>query len=98
MPNNEVKNFIDKLSAGKNADAGDAFKAALRDKVGDALDQRRQDIAGTMFTPTSYSDKKPEAAVPGQFNPDGSITNIDGTVGQTASELLASTKPELSDI
>ena len=29
----EVKNFIDKLSAGKNVKAGKAFKDALRDKV-----------------------------------------------------------------
>ena len=33
-----VKNFIDNLEAGKNADAGEAFKSALRDKMGNALD------------------------------------------------------------
>ena len=44
----EVKNFIDKLGAGKNAEAGDAFKDALRAKVGDALDQKRQDVAGRL--------------------------------------------------
>ena len=33
-----VKKFIDDLSNGKNADAGEAFKDALRAKVADGLD------------------------------------------------------------
>ena len=33
--------FIDKLQQGKNADAGEAFKDALRDKVASALDKQR---------------------------------------------------------
>ena len=44
-----VKNFIDNLEAGKNADAGEAFKSALRDKMGDALDARRQELAASLF-------------------------------------------------
>tara|TARA_B100000085_G_scaffold351_1_gene382 strand:+ start:75 stop:263 length:189 start_codon:yes stop_codon:yes gene_type:complete len=35
-----VKNFIDKLASGNNADAGEAFKDALRAKVADGLDKR----------------------------------------------------------
>jgi hypothetical protein len=31
--NDNTKNFIDQLSNGNNADAGEAFKDALRDKV-----------------------------------------------------------------
>ena len=49
MPNQEIKNFIDKLGAGKNAEAGDAFKDALRDKVGDALDTSRKEYASSLF-------------------------------------------------
>ena len=45
-----VKNFIDKLQSGDNADAGEAFKNALRDKVGDQLDTARQNLAANMFT------------------------------------------------
>jgi hypothetical protein len=93
----EVKNFIDKLSAGKNAEAGDAFKDALRAKVGDALDQKRQDVAGNMFNASAFSDKKPEVATPGQFNQDGTITNADGTVGQTGAEMSAATAPEVAE-
>ena len=35
-----VKKFIDDLSNGKNADAGEAFKDALRAKVADSLDKQ----------------------------------------------------------
>jgi hypothetical protein len=93
----EVKNFIDKLGAGKNAEAGDAFKDALRAKVGDALDQKRQDVAGNMFNAQAFSDKKPEVATPGQFNQDGTITNADGTAGQTGAEMSAATAPEVAE-
>ena len=45
--NDNTKNFIDQLSLGKNDDAGEAFKAALRDKVANSLDNARKDIAYT---------------------------------------------------
>ena len=32
--NDNTKNFIDQLSQGKNDEAGEAFKASLRDKDG----------------------------------------------------------------
>jgi len=41
----EVKSFIDQIANGDNAAAGDAFKDALRMKVGDALDNHRKDVA-----------------------------------------------------
>ena len=99
MPNQEIKNFIDKLGAGKNAEAGDAFKDALRSKVGDALDQRRKDMASAMFNGQAmpHSDSKPQVATPGQFNQDGTITNADGTDGKTAADLSAETKPEVAE-
>ena len=33
-----IKKFVDDLSKGDNAEAGGAFKDALRDKVADSLD------------------------------------------------------------
>ena len=71
----EVKNFIDQLASGNNADAGEAFKDALRAKVGDALDVRRKELAGSLFNgeAESYSDPKPVIADPGTFNADGSV-------------------------
>jgi len=87
----EVKNFIDKIQQGDNAGAGDAFKDALRSKVGSALDGHRKEVASTMFsavkTPgqpeeintakdaTTHSDPKPEIADPGVFNRDGTVAS-----------------------
>ena len=76
--NDNTKNFIDQLSQGNSVDAGEAFKDALRDKVANALDNARKDIAGNMFNgnieAASHSDPKPVIADPGTFNPDGSIS------------------------
>ena len=44
-----VKKFIDDLSNGKNADAGEAFKDALRAKVADGLDKQRVDVASKIL-------------------------------------------------
>ena len=64
----QVKNFIDKLSLGQAAEAGEAFKDALRDKVGDALEARRKELAGVLFQgqveAEPHSDPKPEIASP----------------------------------
>ena len=70
----EVKNFIDKMAQNDMVGAGDAFKDALRAKVGDQLDVKRQDVAGNMFQAQPHSDPKPEVADPGTFNPDGSVS------------------------
>ena len=75
--NDNTKNFIDQLSQGKNDEAGEAFKAALRDKVADQLDNARKDLAGNMFKAPeaeNFSDPKPEIADPWVFNADGSIS------------------------
>jgi len=81
----ETKTFIDKLAAGDNAGAGDAFKDALRVKVGQTLDAHRKDMAGNMFnnnTPIpeaeTHSDPKPEVADPGTFTRDGQVVDTTG--------------------
>ena len=72
-----TKTFIDNLEAGKNADAGEAFKDALRDKMGNALDARRQELAASLFNKTPeadpISDPKPEIADVGTFTADGQV-------------------------
>ena len=64
----QVKNFIDKLSLGQAAEAGEAFIDALRNKVGDALEARRKELAGVLFQgqveAEPYSDPKPVIAEP----------------------------------
>ena len=64
-----VKKFIDDLQNGKNADAGEAFKDALRAKVADGLDKARVDIASRIFNDKSteaqdFSDPKPAVTDP----------------------------------
>ena len=73
-----TKAFIDNLEAGKNADAGEAFKSALRDKMGDALDARRQELAASLFNQKApeaepISDPKPEVADVGTFTQGGQV-------------------------
>jgi len=76
-----TKTFIDNLEAGKNADAGQAFKDSLRDKMGNALDARRQELAASLFNKTGepqaepHSDPKPEVADVGTFTADGQVQN-----------------------
>ena len=53
----KVKSFIDNLGKGANAEAGEAFKDALRDKVASALDQQRIDVAKNIFTSTPGQDQ-----------------------------------------
>ena len=89
----ETKAFIDKLAAGDNAAAGEAFKDALRVKVGNQLDQARKDMAGNLFNQTDnaipeaepHSDPKPEIADPGTFDKEGNV--IDTTVKDGKAEI-----------
>ena len=93
----ETKAFIDKLAAGDNAAAGDAFKDALRSKVGSQLDQARKDMAGNLFNGNieaePHSDPKPEIADPGTFTKEGEVvpTTDAGRDGQAELDL---SKPE----
>ena len=91
MPNDEVKSFIDKLAANDNVGAGDAFKDALRAKVGDALDARRQEVAGSMFKAEPHSDPKPDIAGTGTFTPDGQVE-------PTGKEAQVETQPETPEV
>ena len=70
-----VKKVIDDLQNGKNADAGEAFKDALRAKVADGLDKQRVDIASRIFNDKSteaqnFSDPKPAVTAP---NPETAV-------------------------
>ena len=65
----KIKDFVDKLSAGDNAGAGEAFKDALRDKVATSLDSQRQDIASRIVAdvqPEAHSDPKPAVTDPSE--------------------------------
>ena len=87
----EVKNFIDKMAQNDMVGAGDAFKDALRAKVGDQLDIKRQDIAGNMFQAQPHSDPKPEIAGTGTFTQDGQVE-------PTGANAQAETQPETPEV
>ena len=91
----EVKNFIDKMAQNDMVGAGDAFKDALRGKVGDALDNRRQEVAGNMFKAEPHSDPKPEIADPGTFTKEGEVvpTTDAGKDGEAELDLSKPDQP-----
>ena len=43
-----AKEFVDALHNKKNLDAEDAFKMAMSSKVGDALEDKRKEVAGSL--------------------------------------------------
>ena len=88
----EVKQFIDKRAKNDMVGAGDAFKDALRAKVGDQLDVKRQDVAGNMFQAQPHSDPKPEIAGTGTFTQDGQVEPTGANAQETQPET-----PEVSD-
>ena len=63
----KVGKFIDTLSKGDNAKAGEDFKDALRSKVASSLDAKRVDIAKSIFNGAEaqpHSDPKPNVVDP----------------------------------
>ena len=91
----EVKQFIDKMAKNDMVGAGDAFKDALRAKVGDQLDVKRQDVAGNMFQAQPHSDPKPEIAGTGTFTQDGQVEPTGANAQETQPETPET--PEVSD-
>ena len=91
----EVKSFIDKLAQNDMIGAGDAFKDALRSKVGDSLDARRQEVAGSMFKAEPHSDPKPEIAGTGTFTQDGKVepTGANAQSQETTPEVSNEAEP-----
>ena len=96
----ETKAFIDKLADGDNAGAGEAFKDALRVKVGSQLDQARKDMAGNLFNGNveaePHSDPKPEIADPGTFTKEGEVvpTTDAGKDGEAELDLTEPDNPK----
>ena len=42
-----AENFVNELQKGNNLGAEDAFKSAMASKVGDALETKRKEVAGS---------------------------------------------------
>ena len=45
-----TREIIDAIASGDNLDAENEFKSAISQKVGDALEIRRREVANTMVT------------------------------------------------
>ena len=43
-----AKEFVDAIHNKKNLDAEDAFKMAMSSKIGDALEDKRKEVAGSL--------------------------------------------------
>ena len=76
-----VKKFIDDLQNGKNADAGEAFKDALRAKVADGLDKQRVDIASRIFNDKSTEAQDFSAPKPAVTDPNPETAVVIDTKG-----------------
>jgi len=50
MSKENIKNFVNSLEKGDNLASVDAFKASIADKVSSALDDRKSEVAQSMFT------------------------------------------------
>ena len=50
------REFVDSIASGDNLDAEKAFKDAMTNKVGDALEIKRQEVSKTFVaSPTGYA-------------------------------------------
>ena len=63
MANENVKNMIDSLTSGDNVAAQDSFKNALSDKIGQALDDKRQSVATDWLNAGDQMQATQDAAV-----------------------------------
>ena len=80
MSNENVANMVDSLSSGDNVAAQNAFKSALTDKIGDALDNKRQSVANDWLN----AGNEHEEIVAGSELTDGaSALASDGAIGDT---------------
>ena len=62
MSNENVVNMVDSLTGGDNVAAQNAFKSALTDKIGDALDAKRQTVANDWLNAASEAEAIQDAS------------------------------------
>ena len=72
MPNDNVKDMVDSLAGGDNIKAQDAFKNALSDKIGQALDDKRQTVANDWLNNAKEQEEIKDAS--GLDNASGVVT------------------------
>ena len=80
MSNENVVSMVDSLTGGDNVAAQDAFKSALTDKIGQALDDKRQTVANDWLNAGDELEAVQDAA----GLDDVSVASVDA-VGDTTS-------------
>ena len=73
MSNENVVSMVDSLTGGDNVAAQDAFKSALTDKIGQALDDKRQTVANDWLNAGDnfeMMDAESELSGTSSFDPD----------------------------
>ena len=74
MANENIKNMIDSLASGDNVAAQDSFKNALSDKIGQALDDKRQTVATDWLNAGTELEATKDAAQLSGDNASGVVT------------------------
>ena len=78
MSNENVVNMVDSLTNGDNVAAQDAFKSALTDKIGMALDAKRQTVANDWLNAGDERESiEAESELSGQSSFDAVAAEVD---------------------
>ena len=90
MSNENVVSMVDSLTSGDNVAAQGAFKSALTDKIGQALDNKRQSVANDWLNAGDNFE-----AIDAESELSGSMT--DGAVGLESDAISTNVDFEIDD-
>ena len=93
MSNENVANMVDSLTSGDNVAAQDAFKSALTDKIGQALDDKRQTVANDWLNAGDELEAVQDAA----GLDDVSVASVDAVGANTSVEPVDNEPFEIDD-
>ena len=95
MSNENVENMVDSLASGDNVAAQSAFKSALTDKIGDALDAKRQTVANDWL---NASNEHEEIVAGAELTSGASALASDSAIGTDVEPVDAEVEPfEIDD-
>ena len=89
MSNENVVSMVDSLTSGDNVAAQNAFKGALIDKIGQALDDKRQTVANDWLNAADET----EAIQDASGLDDVSVASVDAVGDTTDTDVDLGTEP-----
>ena len=95
MSNENVVNMVDNLTSGDNVAAQDAFKSALTDKIGQALDDKRQSVANDWL---NAGNEQEEIVAGSELSNGASALDSDSAVGTSVEPVDADAEVEPFEI